>query len=74
MEQALKQIVAKIAETSIDFQLNANLHDELNVDSIRALEIMFEIERQFGVHIPEGRYSQVRSFSDLMVLVQSLKH
>jgi acyl carrier protein len=73
MEEALRKIVAKIAETTPDFGLNANLRDQLNVDSVRALEIVFEIERVFGVPVPEERYGEVQTFSDLLALVQSLK-
>ncbi len=73
MEQTLRQIVSKIAETSPDFPATANLHDELNVDSVRALEIVFEIERTLGMAVPENRYAQVRSFDDLLKLVTSLK-
>jgi acyl carrier protein len=41
MEQTLRSIVAKIAETSRDFAPGANLREELNVDSVRALDIIF---------------------------------
>jgi acyl carrier protein len=73
MEESLRKIVAKIAETKPDFALGAQLRDELGVDSVRALEIVFEIEKVFGVSVPEDRYGEVRTFSDLLVLVKSLK-
>jgi acyl carrier protein len=73
IEQDLRAIVAKIAETSPDFALTAHLRDEVGVDSVRAFEIVFEIEKVFGVSIPEERYGEVRTFEDLMAVVTSLK-
>jgi acyl carrier protein len=73
MEESLRKIVAKIAETTPDFALGAQLRDELGVDSVRALEIVFEIEKVFAVAVPEDRYGEVRTFSDLLALVKSLK-
>ena len=73
MEKTLRDIVAKIAETSPDFAGDAKLRDELNVDSVRALEIVFEVERTFGVTVPEARYCEVRTFNSLLNLVATLK-
>jgi acyl carrier protein len=73
MEQSLREIVAKIAETTDDFASNASLLDDLEVDSVRALEVIFEIERTFSIKVPEGRYGEVRTFADLLALVTSLK-
>jgi acyl carrier protein len=73
MEQTLREIVAKIAETSNDFAPDASLLDDVGVDSVRALEVIFEIERTFSIKVPEGRYGEVRTFADLLALVTSLK-
>jgi acyl carrier protein len=73
MEQTLRNIVSKIAETSADFAPDANLRDDLRVDSVRALELVFEVENQFSIKVPEGRYGEVRTFQDLVKLVDSIK-
>ena len=73
MEHTLRNIVAKIAETTPEFASDANLRDDLNVDSVRALEIIFEIESAFGILIPEGRYGELRTFNKMLSLVASLK-
>jgi acyl carrier protein len=73
MEQTLRNIVATIAETGADFAPSVNLREELNVDSVRALEIIFEIERVFQVQVPEGSYGRVRTFDDLLTLVTGIK-
>ena len=73
MEQTLRKIVAKIAETSQDFAPGANLREDLDVDSVRLIELIFEIERAFQVQVPEGRYVNVRTFEDLLAFVKSIK-
>lgn len=73
MEETLRNIVATIAETSPDFAAEANLRDELDVDSVRALEILFEIERKLGAKVPESRFGEVRTFKDLVDVVTTLK-
>ncbi len=73
MDQTLRNLVAKIAETSADFPPNASLRDDLNVDSVRALELIFEVERELDIRVPEQRYGEVRTFADLVQVVTSIK-
>jgi acyl carrier protein len=73
MDDKLRTIVAKIAETSADFAPDANLRDDLGVDSVRALELIFEVEREFSIRVPEQRYGELRTFADLVKVVASIK-
>ena len=73
MEDKLREIVARIAEATPDFDIDAHLRDDLNVDSFHAVEIVFEIERAFDVKVPDSRFGKVQTFKDLLELVQSLK-
>jgi acyl carrier protein len=73
MEQTLRTIVAKIAEIPPDFASDASLRDDLKVDSVRALELLFEVEKEFAIAVPESRFGEVRTFQDLVKLVGALK-
>jgi acyl carrier protein len=72
MEEKLREIVARIGEIPQDFDGSAHLRDELNIDSFRAVEIVFEIERAFKVTVPGQRYGEVETFNDMLKLVSSL--
>jgi acyl carrier protein len=72
MEDRLRSIVARIAETESSFSESASLRDDLFVDSVRALEILFEIQKDLGIRVPEGRLGEVRTFSDLASVVASV--
>jgi acyl carrier protein len=73
MENTLREIVSRIAEIPLDFDGNAHMRDELNIDSFRAFEIVFEVERSFSIKVPENRYRDVQSFNDIVSLVRSIK-
>ena len=73
MEEQLREIVARIGEIPKDFEPNAHLRDDLNIDSFRAVEIVFEIERAFSIVVPGARYGEVETFNDMLKLVASLK-
>jgi len=73
MEEQLREIVARIGEISKDFEPNAHLRDDLNIDSFRAVEIVFEIERAFQIVVPGSRYGEVETFNDMLKLVVALK-
>ena len=68
MEEKLRTIVTTIAECKAGFADTVNMRDDLGVDSVRALEVVFEIEKQFKISIPEERYGEIRTFSDLVNL------
>ena len=53
--------------------MTAHLRDEVGVDSVRAFEIVFEIEKVLGIAVPEDKYAEVRTFKDLLVVVEALK-
>ncbi len=73
MEQTLRDIVAKIAEVPPDFESGAGFREALGVDSVRALEILFEIERTLGVVVPEDGYAKVKCLTNLVSLVESIQ-
>ncbi len=72
MEDTLRQIIAKIAETKTDFAADADLKEELDVDSHRAVELVFEVERTFNIRIPDNRFTEMRTLSGIASLVKSL--
>ena len=72
MEETLREIVARIAELPAEFPADASLRDDLNVDSFRAAEIVFEIERVLKTKIPDEQFAQVQTFHDIVDLVTSV--
>jgi acyl carrier protein len=72
MEATLREIIARIAEVPADFSADAHLRDELDVDSFRAAEIAFEIERVFKVKMPDEQYVEAQTANDILKLLTSI--
>ncbi|MGD0674832.1 MAG: phosphopantetheine-binding protein [Polyangiaceae bacterium] len=73
MEQLLRTIIAKIVETTPDFEGEADLRDDLDLDSHRAVELVFEIERAFDVQVPNDCFGEMRTLNKTLRLVERLK-
>jgi acyl carrier protein len=72
IETALRGIIATIVETDADFPIEADLRDDLELDSHRAIEMVFEIERVFAIRIPNERHAQMRTLAGIMGVVAAL--
>lgn len=73
VETTMREIIAKIAETDMNFSEDADLREELGVDSYRGVEISFEVERVFNVRIPPERTNELHTLRSSIALVNSLK-
>jgi acyl carrier protein len=73
MEETLRQIIAKIAETTPDFGADADLREDLDLDSHRGVELLFEVERVFDVKVPADRFDELRTLNKALALIASLK-
>ena len=72
MEKTLREIVSRIGEIDPDFSVDAHLTDDLGIDSFRAAEIVFEIERTFNIKVADSSYGEVQTFADMVKLVRSI--
>jgi acyl carrier protein len=73
IEPRVRQIVAeRLGVTPGELCREASLADELAVDSLDLLEIAIAIEAELGITMAERRLEAVRSYGDLVVLVEAL--
>jgi len=65
---AVKKVVREIApEADLDtVPRDADLRQELDIDSMSFLNLAIGIEEQTGVSIPESDYARVTSLNDLL--------
>ena len=72
-EQEITQLVAEIIEIPADkLKPDADFFNDLDVDSMKALEIVASIEKKFKIIIPEGEIPKVRSLSHVFELAKKL--
>jgi len=54
VEEELKQLVSNITEVPVeDFNTDADFFKDLNIDSLKAIEIVAAFEKKYRVIIPE---------------------
>jgi acyl carrier protein len=72
VESKVRAIVADISNLSVDMPADANLYLDLGVASVHALQLLTELEDQFGVAIPDDRFVEATSINDLTALMSGL--
>ncbi|HBB28849.1 MAG TPA: acyl carrier protein [Clostridiales bacterium] len=74
MENIIKKIVSEVSEVNeADFDENTELVDELNVDSMMALEIMTKLEKEFEITIPEDQLPKFTSVKEIGKIIMKIK-
>jgi acyl carrier protein len=72
VETKVRAIVADISNLPVDMPADANLYLDLGVASVHALQLLTELEDQFGVAIPDDRFVEATSINDLTALMSGL--
>lgn len=72
-EEVIKNIIAEIAEVDKKkIKPGANFVEDLNIDSMMALEILTAIEKMYKIEIPEESLPKMTSLKEVMKLVKGL--
>jgi acyl carrier protein len=72
LEATLREIVSRIGEVEPGFRADADLTEELSIDSFRAAEIVFEIERTLKIKLDDASFGEVKTFADMVKLVRTI--
>lgn len=46
---------------------------ELGIDSLKAINILFELEEEFGIDIPNERIAEIETVNDIMDCIRELQ-
>ncbi len=65
------EIVADIAELPIDQVTPDASLEELGVDSLNGLRIVAEVEKRYGVNIPDDAIGKIRTMPEIFRLVDA---
>ncbi|WP_155810533.1 acyl carrier protein [Rickettsia bellii] len=74
IEQKVIKIIAdnqgkKIEEISVDLRFA----EDLGVDSLSTVEIMMEIEKEFGVDVPDEEATKIKKVADVVNYIKEHK-
>jgi acyl carrier protein len=73
VEQQLREIVARLGRFAADFDPKAHFFRDLGVESVKALELLLEIEDSFQIALPDEEYNAVQNLDELVALIGKLK-
>ncbi len=62
--------VAELPDEELWLKRDADLFEELGLDSLLALEIVAGLERKYRIQVPEERIVEVRTLSEAIRLVR----
>jgi len=72
IEEKLVEIIQKEKNISADLIKPETPLAEAGIDSLDSLTILFAIEEQFHISIPDDRARAITTFGDLVTVVQDL--
>lgn len=74
VEEQVYAIVGRIAKKEPgDLTPGLNLTADLGIDSPRALELLCDLEEQFGLEVPEDAVGKIETIEDILQLVKRLQ-
>jgi acyl carrier protein len=71
VEAKVREIVASVTALAADVPADANLYLDLGVASVHALNLLTELETQFGVAIPDDEFVVATSIATLSALLMT---
>ena len=72
IERKLIEIVQKEKDVPAEKIAPATLLADAGIDSLDALTILFAIEEEFGISIPDDRARAAKTFGDLLSVIEDL--
>ena len=71
VRQEVMQIVAEIADLPLDEVSPDATLESLGIDSLNGLRIVAEVEKRYGVHIPDDAIGKIRTMPEIFALVDA---
>ena len=65
-------VIARMQKIPVDSVTLDKTFEELNIDSLDGINIMFEVENEFGIEIPDEEARQIRSVRQMAEGIEKL--
>jgi acyl carrier protein len=63
-------VLEKYAPAEVELTPATEFSDDLNIDSVAAMDLIMEVEDKFGIDIPMNLVSDLRNLQDLVDVVR----
>ncbi len=65
-------VIARMQKIPVDSVTLDKTFEQLNIDSLDGINIMFEVENEFGIEIPDEEVRQIRSVRQMAEGIEKL--
>ena len=65
----VRLMVADIADLPVEKIFRDSVLADLDIDSLRGLRIVAEVEKRYGIVIPDSEIGKIRSMQDIFALI-----
>ena len=72
LNKEIRELVSNIGGLKPDFDGTADLYLDLAMPSIRAMQLLVELEERFKIHVPDEQFVEARSLDAVARLVANL--
>lgn len=72
MKEQLRDLIVEIGGLARDFDAGANLYLDLGLPSMKAMQLLMELEERFGVSVPDEEFVDAVSLDALAVMMEKL--
>jgi acyl carrier protein len=73
MEQKLRELLVQLCQLPPDFDRAAHLYLDLGVPSVKAMELLVELEDRFGVQVPDEQFVEATSLEKLTAMMEGIE-
>ncbi|MCH5231222.1 MAG: acyl carrier protein [Muribaculaceae bacterium] len=67
-------IIDKLSVSGSEIHLNARLKEDLGADSLDAVELIMELEKEFGITIPDEKAERIRTVGHVIDYIRAAIH
>ncbi|MBK7925940.1 MAG: acyl carrier protein [Bryobacterales bacterium] len=73
MQNELRSLIVEITGLKPDFDGSANLYTDLGVPSVKAMQLLMDLEEKFEVSVPDDDFIEATSLDTLVELIGRLR-
>lgn len=73
LKSELRLLLSELASLPEGFDEKADLYSDLGMASLKAMELLMDLEERYGISVPDEEFIQATSLERLAAMVHRLK-
>lgn len=73
LESQLRTLISEVGSLPSDFSPTADFYSDLGMPSVKAMQLLLELEDRLGVSIPDENFVEATTLERLTALIQEIQ-